>query len=346
MDPLSAMRPVQMQDIRPAAGSGKEEQKTGQDVFIRDRAVPKEPSLMAMQMQAPAVSGLEAVKDAGQSAPALPRTMTEEEKASFREYFPKLDVDKAVVTAEATPQYNCISWTVGETNQWFWPPEMYPNVSPEKAFDRFYARYGLRPAEEGEVAHWADANGPTHGSISGPGHGPRWESKCGEDLRIEHGRDELESDIYGKIVKYYTKQGGPEPVAAHEEPEIPQRVFTVLSERKAKLPDRVKEEFAKHYEDWMTFRHQPRVRMSGNPADYCKTEAFNKIVGMGSKIMPLLMEKIAHGDFFSYQACKAIEKKESAGEFKIAMAPSHRENNAVSEQTRALRALMNWQEKE
>jgi len=48
----------------------------------------------------------------------------------------------------------------------------------------------------------------------------------------------------------------------------------------------------------------------------------------------------------SYQACKAIEKKESAGEFKIAMVPVKLEDRAVSEQTRAIQALLDWNDNE
>lgn len=346
MDPLSTIRPVSLHDLHPAAVERTQKQQTEQDVYVKASAALTELSQTPRQASAPAASELKSVDEMKEGKPALPRMMTEDEKESFKSYFPALDVDKAVVSAEATPQYNCISWTVGETKQWFWPPEMYPSVSPEKAFDRFYARYGLKPANEGEVAHWADASGPTHGSISGPEHGPRWESKCGEDLRIQHDRDELESDIYGKIVKYYTKQGGPEPVESRELPEIPQKVFTVLGERTGKLSDKVKEKFTEHYDEWMAFRKTPKVRMSSNPADYCKTEAFDSIVAMGKKIMPLLMDKIAHGDFFCYQACKAIEKKESAGEFKIAMVPVKLEDHAVSEQTRAIQALLDWNDNE
>ena len=45
----------------------------------------------------------------------------------------------------------------------------------------------------------------THGCISGPGHGPRWESKCGSDLRIQHGLGELTGASYGRVVAFYTR---------------------------------------------------------------------------------------------------------------------------------------------
>jgi hypothetical protein len=46
----------------------------------------------------------------------MARAMTPPEKATFKGYFPNLNVNAAVVTDNATPVYNCISWTVGITN--------------------------------------------------------------------------------------------------------------------------------------------------------------------------------------------------------------------------------------
>lgn len=83
------------------------------------------PKPLRMETHGVATAEVASAND-GDKAKILPRMMTEEEKANFKEYFPKLDVDKAVVTDEAVPDYNCISWTVGETHHWFWPPQMYP----------------------------------------------------------------------------------------------------------------------------------------------------------------------------------------------------------------------------
>jgi hypothetical protein len=75
--------------------------------------------------------------------------------------------------------YNCISWTVGVTGRWLWPGSAIAN------FDTFYRGFGFVRAADGPIAAWGHSSASmTHGSISGPGHGPRWESKCGPDLRI------------------------------------------------------------------------------------------------------------------------------------------------------------------
>ena len=54
-----------------------------------------------------------------------------------------------------------------------------------------------------------------YGSVSGPGHGPRWESKCGSDLRIQHGLNELLGSGYGRVLAFYAKsRTAPAPLAA------------------------------------------------------------------------------------------------------------------------------------
>ena len=64
-----------------------------------------------------------------------PRPMTDREKADFQSWFPALDVETSRVTHEATPQYNCISWTTGNTQSWDWPPSMYGG-DPREAFSQ------------------------------------------------------------------------------------------------------------------------------------------------------------------------------------------------------------------
>jgi hypothetical protein len=102
------------------------------------------------------------------------RQMTPVEKRRFRGYFPSLDVNRAVVTGEVSTVYNCISWTVGVTNRWLWPGNSLAN------FDTFYRGFGFIRAGDGTVAAWGHSTSiMAHGSVTGPGHGPRWESKCG-----------------------------------------------------------------------------------------------------------------------------------------------------------------------
>lgn len=270
----------------------------------------------------------------------FPRPMTDYEKASFKEYFPKLDLDKAVVSGPATPEYNCIAWTVGETKEWCWPPAMYPSVSEEESFNKFYASYGFKPAPEGgEVARWRNAQGLTHGSVSGPEHGPRWESKCGQELKIQHGKDELQGEIYGWIDSYYTKEGDVSIRPAYKEIKLSDKVKEGIKQKALKVPEKTKKEFNKLYEDWQEFRKKPSVQFSSNPKDYCKTESFEKITKMGKNVIPLLMEKISEGDFFSLQALGEIAKSDRGMERAMRFTPEEANN---SEQNRANLALLKW----
>ena len=341
MDPISSSRVYVNPGIIQRSGAPCETGQLITDQFQLSGTGGQD--MRGGEMPAPDAAPLSEVDGETKKA-AFPRPMTGEEKKNFKEYFPALDVDNAVVSAAATPQYNCISWTVGETHQWFWPPDMYPNLDPEAAFDKFYGNYGLTqapPGQEGEVAHWSGSDGPTHGSISGPDHGPRWESKCGEELRIQHGRDELEGEIYGKISKYYCRKEGQAAVQPGRPLEVPQDVKAAVREKAEAVPESTREEFKKNYDEWLSFRKSPRIRMSSNPSDYCKSGSFDRIVSMGSSAVPLLMEKIASGDFFSFQAFDAIQKADETQQYRIG-GPAKAEDAAVSEQTRAQRALLDW----
>jgi hypothetical protein len=129
---------------------------------------------------------------------ALPRKLTASEKIIFLGAFPLLDVDFTIVTDEPSGVYNCISWTVGVTNFWHWPGSTLTD------FDNFYAQFGLIRKAKGHVAAWGFANNNmTHGCISGPTHGPKWESKCGSLARIQHCLNELNGPSYGHVIAYY-----------------------------------------------------------------------------------------------------------------------------------------------
>jgi len=344
MDPVSFGRPLSTGSSKPLSHTGADPGITITDQFRQSTR----PIQAGGEGYTPASAGAGApviVAD-GIDMNTYPRPMTEGEKKNFIVYFPALDVEMAVVSAPATDDYNCISWTVGETHQWFWPPSMYPTMDPEAAFDRFMGDYGFipgPPGQEGEVAHWMDSSGPTHGSIRGAGHGPRWESKCGQELRIQHDRDELQGEIYGKITRYYVSKGDTPAVrAGSHPPEVPPEIKSSVQEMARAVSPLIKEEFEKNYGEWQAYRQSPRVKMFSDPAVHCKTPAFDRIVGMGDAAVPLLMEKIADGDFFSYQAFERIQKSAPDDGYRFAAKAVKSEEAAVSEQTRAIRALLNW----
>jgi hypothetical protein len=134
----------------------------------------------------------------------MARPLTSQEKTQARLIWPRMNVDSVVVTDEATTRYSCIAWTLGITTSWIWP---WGTLNPSKAeFDAEYGRFGFSPADVGNIAAFGlDLTSMTHGSIRGPDHWPRWESKCGAWLRIQHGLDEMEGgSIYGSVLGFYT----------------------------------------------------------------------------------------------------------------------------------------------
>ncbi|MCX7099362.1 MAG: hypothetical protein NTV43_15810 [Methylococcales bacterium] len=99
----------------------------------------------------------------------MTRALTKDEKIRFHDYFVNLNVDKAVVSGEATTDYNCIAWTVGITNAWIWPGSTIGD------FDKFYKTKGYTRTTDSNspIAAWGYAeNKMTHGSVSGKDHGP------------------------------------------------------------------------------------------------------------------------------------------------------------------------------
>lgn len=49
--------------------------------------------------------------------------------------FPKLADGSYRTTSPATPSYNCIAWTAGETDAWWWPSRFsyWPEAPPQEA---------------------------------------------------------------------------------------------------------------------------------------------------------------------------------------------------------------------
>lgn len=284
-----------------------------------------------------------------------PRPMNPSEKQMFKSWFPALDVDAAQVTAPATPRYNCISWTTGNTKSWDWPPSMYPNATPQQAFVEYYTERGFSPIPPEDaatigkdkelVAYWEDPNGPTHGSVAGSSHGERWESKCGQAARIQHGRDELESEVYGKIAGYWVKTGESQEVVREIPRETTQRLDTKLALRILSVDPKVADSFEKAYSQWQADRSSPKLMMSSNPADYLKSESYEKMVSLGKEALPLWVSKMRQGDFFCQYAVQQLTKP-GEGDFQMKGPNPQPELRAqevrCSEQDKANQILVQW----
>lgn len=230
---------------------------------------------------------------------ALPRKLTATEKVNFHNDFPLLDVDFTIVTDEPSGVYNCISWTVGVTNYWHWPGSTLAN------FDSFYAQFGLQRKTKGFVAAWGFAdNSMTHGCVSGPTHGPCWESKCGSWARIQHCLNELNGpdSVYGHVIAYYNYKRiiiGPKiPLPKYLinymkiKREFTREEMALIKGIIKEIPAATVSEFEKRFRAWKNNWLKGSMSSVSDPYARTKAEGYRELTSMGKEILPLLVNKL------------------------------------------------------
>jgi hypothetical protein len=239
--------------------------------------------------------------------------MTAAEKQRFASAFPNLNVQNAVVTDGPTPAYNCIAWTVGVTNRWIWPGNTIAQ------FDAFYRGFGYSRTNTGPLAVWGHTTANmTHGCISGPGHGPRWESKCGADLRIQHGLTELVGSNYGRVTGFYDRTqsvGGPwdDMVAALTKQKGPKPYLTPAAKQKLRrqvdtIPADLRARFERAFSTWKQAWFEGGLTFNSNPQTRSVGRAFDALISLGPGILPLVVEKLADPEnFLALQLYDAIQ---------------------------------------
>jgi hypothetical protein len=227
--------------------------------------------------------------------------MTPAEKQRFKGYFPSLNVDAAVVTAESTNVYNCISWTIGVTNLWLWPG---PTL---QQFDTFYRQLGFVRAGNGPIAAWGQSTSTmTHGSISGPGHGPRSESKCGHDLRIQHGLGELAGSTYGRVLAFYGRGLALAGISATVLETMMKHTTATVTTKERSALKRIASEvdaesrlaFRAAFAAWKKTWFEGGLAISSDPHSRAVGREFDALVAFGPKILPLVVETLVDADNF------------------------------------------------
>jgi hypothetical protein len=274
----------------------------------------------------------------------MARPMTPAEKQRFQGYFPSLDVNRAIVTGEVTTLYNCISWTVGITNRWLWPGNSLAD------FDTFYRGFGFIRASDGTIAAWGiSTSSMTHGSVSGPGHGPRWESKCGGDLRIQHGLNELVSSSYGHVTGFYRRSRT--LLAAYEaarEDVMKEKTAKsymsaaqrrILNEQRGRIPEGLQAAFEEAFAAWKNIWFRGGLAISSNPHTRAVGREYDALIALGPAILPLVIEKLADPEnFLALQLYDAIQSSEK---LRVQYEPDD-ERLLEGEQGRAQRAVQAW----
>ena len=127
--------------------------------------------------------------------------------------FPDLAFDDPVVTHPADPAFNCVAWTAGVTDEWWWPMDPdahWPTGVPDEltvaavVAARGTVGYGVcadggpEPGFE-KAAIFARAGVPTHVARGLPD--GRWSSKLGRDCVVDHATPGgVEGAVYGVVV--------------------------------------------------------------------------------------------------------------------------------------------------
>jgi len=152
------------------------------------------------------------------------RQPTPSERNDAGSTFPNLIHCEWSITGEATPIYNCIAWSVGETTTWYVDVEahrMHPydividnvwgngdSTMTMAELDAFYDAKGYESTATGpndaDVMYYSGFHGARKkGCNCGAGKWIMFESKCGEWVRIEHVHNQLNGVVYGDPVRYY-----------------------------------------------------------------------------------------------------------------------------------------------
>ena len=66
----------------------------------------------------------------------------------------------------------------------------------------------------------------------------------------------------------------------------------------SKVSPEIKAEFERKRTEWNEYCYKSGIILSSRMEDYTKPEQFTKLVAMGEPIIPLVIEKMAQGDFF------------------------------------------------
>jgi len=240
--------------------------------------------------------------------------------------------------------YNCISWTVGVTDRWLWPGGSIGD------FDSFYKGFGFVRAADGSIAAWGHSTANmTHGSISGPGHGPRWESKCGGDLRIQHGLNELVCSSYGRVVGFYraSRLQGTEFASILEravKEKTSKHYLTggekkVLREQLNEVSTEMRAAFDAAFSAWKDTWFSGGLAISSNPHTRAVGAEFDRLIALGPAILPLIIEQLADPEnFLALQLYDAMQPSER---LLVQFGPAD-ERILEGEQGRARRVVHAW----
>ena len=189
----------------------------------------------------------------------------------------------------------------------------------------------------------------THGCVSGPGHGPRWESKCGADLRIEHGLDELIGASYGRVQAFYRRTNLlAAPYEGLMEVKMTQKPAKsglsawekrTLTTQMSAVPTGVRDSFERAFQAWKDAWFDGGLAVSSAPQTRAIGKEFDDLVALGPQILPLVVAKLADPEnFLALTLYDAIQPDRKL----IVQFAADDERVLEGEQGRARRVLRAW----
>lgn len=274
----------------------------------------------------------------------MSRTLTPAEKLRYQSWFPNLDVSEAyrpgnaIVYGVRLTRHGCL------IDRWLWPGSSLGD------FDTFYRGFGFVRSGDGSIAAWGHSPSKmTHGSISGPSHGPRWESKCGADLRIQHGLNELAGSIYGHVVAFYRRSSALQPVfSAIERDSMSNKVSKsyltsaqrkALREQRAQVSAELQNVFDEAFSAWKTTWFSGGLAISSDPHMRAVGKEFDTLIALGPPVLPLVIEVLSEPEnFLALQLYDAMQSKE---QLLVQFGPDD-ERILEGEQGRARRVVQAW----
>ncbi len=175
------------------------------------------------------------------------------------------------------------------------------------------------------------------------------ESKCGTDLRIQHGLDELASSSYGRVLAFYRESLGPstamelmredvmKATAAKSYLTVAQR--RALNEENVRIPKELRTAFQKAFHAWKETWFQGGLAVSSNPHTRAVGKEYDALIALGPALLPLVVEALSDPEnFFALELYDALQPNEKL----IVQFEPDDERILEGEQGRARRVVQAW----
>ncbi|MGI8980718.1 MAG: DUF7689 domain-containing protein [Pirellulaceae bacterium] len=131
--------------------------------------------------------------------------------------FPRLTAANHRITSPSTPDYNCVAWSIGDTEHWWQPGVFWPIAGPKVEFGIAALAEAMKSQEFAvcetgapefgfeKVALYATSAFYTHASRQLPN--GKWTSKLCRMEDIEHDSpDDLADGVYGSVVLFMKRK--------------------------------------------------------------------------------------------------------------------------------------------